>query len=48
MWAWGPPDKEKKRMHDILNAIMLYGMMLDMELGGMVLAQGPHHYSKIA
>ena len=22
MWPWGPPDKEKKRMHDILKAIV--------------------------
>ena len=22
MWSWGPPEKEKKRMHDILDAIV--------------------------
>ena len=22
MWSWGPPKKEKKRMHDILDAIV--------------------------
>lgn len=22
VWSWGPPEKEKKRMHDILDAIM--------------------------
>ena len=21
MWSWGPPDKEKRRMHDILETI---------------------------
>ena len=23
MWGWGPPEKEKKRLHDLLDAIAL-------------------------